>query len=226
MKKMGLESTVHYVHETLPYKYKNPVLRRGDDTSYGVVEPRNNSSKKLSPEKANVNYIEFLSELIEVYKKTKKSMEKKIVIEPHIPEAEFQEELLRGRYLIRRLDEILDGREKVPPTTMHILLYCLATATLSDTYSKYIYLRKEEAPLTPKQTGKIIKGRVTKMPRLFEPKNHQQALSMGFYGQQCEECGWWRTERKLNPNVDKFQLYCFYCRQWSKVKTMKIEVKT
>jgi len=226
MRSLNLESAIPYVHEALPYKYKNPSMmsRAGED--YGSeVHPRLDGSTEIKPFEANKNYITIVDNTIDVFKQLKKALEKKMVIEPHIPKDEWAEFQLRWTYAINRLREILDGREKVPPTTMHLLIYAKSQATLSDTYSHYVRFRKEEAELTPKQSGKILKGRVKKMTLLFEPKNQREALSSGFYGQQCEECGSYRTERKYNSNVDKFRLYCYSCFEWTKVKTERIKVR-
>jgi len=222
MEEMGLGRTVHWVHEVLPYKYKNPAMIRGEPDPNWVVEPRKDSS---NPKIANQDLISLITDTISIFKQTRKALEKKEIIQPHIPELEFLEFQVRWKYAMERLQEILDGREKVPPTTMHIMMYCIAFYTSSNIYSNYVRLRKEEAELTPKQTGKIIKGHVSKYPLLNEPKNKHEAQSSGFYGQQCEECGTWRTDRRYNSNKDKFLLLCFRKGHWTKVKTEKIKVK-
>lgn len=222
MKDMGLERSVHWVHETLPYKYKNPAMIRGEVDPNWVVQPRKDSS---NPKILNQNLISMIENTILIFKQARKALEKKEIIEPHIPELEFLQLQVQWKYTMERLQEILDGREKVPPSTMHIMMFCIAHYTSSNIYSNYVRFRKEEAQLTPKQTGKIIKGLVKKMPWLYEPKNRQEAMSNGFYGQQCPECGTWRTDRRYNSNKDKFLLFCFRNAHWTRVKTEKIKVK-
>jgi hypothetical protein len=225
MEDMGLGMNVHYVHETLPYKYKNPAFMRGDKAKLlkiGVAQQPKISSK---PKEANAELLDMVKDTILIFKQAKKALEKKEIIQPHIPELEFLEFQVRWKYAMDRLQDILDGREKVPPTTMHLMMFCIAHYTSSNIYSNYVRFRKEEAELTPKQTGKIIKGHVSKMPWLFEPKNRQEAMSNGFYGQQCSECGTWRTDRVYNANRDKFLLLCFRKGHWTRLKTEKIKVK-
>jgi len=230
LREIDMENSFSYVHETLPFKYKRPQdisLEQGE-LSLSDAEHRFDDINKLDPKKANKDYLGLIKRTIKVLQNTQKALERKkkpVIIQPYIPRKEFVEYATKWSYAIKRLRQVIDGREKVPPTTMHILLYCLAYATLSDTYAKFILYRKEEAKLTPKQCGKIIKGRVTKMTLLYDPKTSGQALSMGYSGQQCEECGWYRTERKLNPDVDKFRLFCYSCGSWTRLKTRKIMVR-
>lgn len=229
LKEIGLESALPYVHEVLPYKYKRPydIAIEEEELLLNEDEPR--IEKNSDPKKLNKNLIKLLDRTIKVLTNSKKSLERRkpkpIYIEPHIPRREFIEYSTKWKYAISRLKQVLDGREKVPPTTMHMLIYCLAHATLSDTYAKFILYRKEEAKLTPKQCGKIIKGRVSKMSLLYEPKSSGKAMSMGYSGMICDECGSYRTERKYNSNVDKHRLYCYSCGEWTKLKTEMIKVR-
>jgi len=222
--------SLYYVNEVLAYKFKQMkyTLSEFDYTEQASVNLGLDSSENYT--ELNKEYIEIISRTIRVFQDAKKALEEKMTIQPHIPKNEWHEFVVRWKYSIDKLDEILDGREKVPPTTMHIMLYCVAHYTQSNIYSHYVRFRKEEAELTPKQTGKIVKGHVSKMTILFEPKNQHEALSAGFYGQQCMECpqpriGSWRTDRRYNSNTDRFQLFCFACGTWSKLRTERIRIK-
>jgi len=224
LREAGMTSAIFYVRESLDYKYKL-VTNVGKDNldeyeSMNEDDPRSDSSFDYSIQ--NKNYIQIISDTIDVLKEFKRALEKKMEIEPHIPRVEWDEYALRMNYSLARLSQILDGREKVPPTTMHLLVYAKAQATLSDAYSHYVRFRTEEAELTPKQSGKILKQHVSKTDLLYEPLTKHQAKSAGFIGQQCMVCGSWRTERRYNPNSDIFMLYCFARQEWSKFIPDKI----
>jgi len=227
LKAMSEDSSMVYVNEVLAFKYKQIQYTIPDfDYEEQASESRSlDSSSEPDYTELNKDYIDVISKTITVFQEAKKALEKKMTIQPHIPKQEWDEFKLRWEYGIKRLDEVLDGREKVPPTTMHIMLYCVAHYTQSNIYSHYVRFRAAEAELTPKQTGKIIKGHVSKMTLLFEPKSPQEALSNGFYGQQCGECGSYRTDNKYNSNNNTFQLFCFACSAWCKLKTERIKIR-
>jgi len=224
-----MESAIHWARHSLDHKFKNLKYDYQMEEDMIIEGGRHDHIDSSDYRIVNEEYIGIIQNSIKVLQEFQEALEKEMPIQSYIPAPEWGEYKLRMNYSIDRLHQILDGREKVPPTTMHLLVYAKMQATLSDAYSHYVRYRKEEAELTPKQTGKILKGHVSKIALLYEPKSEQEALSAGFYGQQCEKCDSWRTEKKVNTNNNNWMLYCYSNHkpdqpQWSNLKTKIIQI--
>jgi len=101
----------------------------------------------------------------------------------------------------------------------HMLFYALSEATLNNAYSNYVRFIREFASITAKQSGKILRGHVTKLLLLYEPKNQNEAIYNGFYGKQCDDCGTWRVEYKFNSDKNCFMLFCYAKGHWNQPTT-------
>ena len=108
-----------------------------------------------------------------------------------------------------------------------MLFFALSESTLNYAYSNYVRFIRDFASITAKQSGKILRGHVTKMLLLYEPKNQDEAIYNGFYGTICERCeGFdtpsWRVQYKYNSDASRFMLYCFRCGKWHEAKTQAL----
>lgn len=228
LKGMGLENAVWYVNDVLPFKYKNAdhshTDRRDEPSENGSEDAENLLAADCK--KANTNYISFLKRTIETFKTVIHQLERNIVLEPQIPEKEMEEYFIHWDHYLQRMNEVLDGRDKVLTSTQHLLIYHLAQTTLNNTFANYVLHVRELASLTSKQAGKILRGYVPKMQALYEPKNRTEAIDSGFYGLQCGECGSWRMAVKWIAEKHDNLLHCFACDYNQKPITLKLPQRT
>lgn len=226
LKSLGMDSAVSWAYEVLPFKYKNKdmMLNTSDDLETRSVEPFEDSSKKKAQfcQKVNADYIEHLLSTAKTLQHFAKQLSTNVELQNVIPEEEMGEYFQRWDHTLERARQILDGRDKVLPSTQHILIYCLASSTLNYTYANYVKRVREMASLTAKQSGKILKGHVSKMQLLYEPKSQDEAIDSGFYGIQCGECGSWRTGIKWIAAKNDNLLNCYRCGHTQKPKTLKL----
>jgi len=226
LKQNDLTHALPYVHEVLPFKFKKDTrpISIFEDYKDQEILISNSSATLLADDvkKTNINYCLRLERTIKILQSLKHSLETDTLYETEIPEKELEEFLLRWDGSIDRCSEILDGRHQVMPSTQHMLFYALSVSTLNYTYSTYVRFIRDFERMTPKQSGKILRGHVTKMELLYEPKNRQEARHAGFYGVECETCGSWRQEHRFNSNSNKFELYCYKGMHWNRIVTEKL----
>jgi len=219
---------IPYVNEILPFKFKdskymsNQFFEYEDEGSEILAYDSSKNLLQYDVKKTNINYCLRLDRTIKILQSLKHSLETDTLYETEIPEKELEEFLLRWDGSIDRCSEILDGRHQVMPSTQHILFYALSVSTLNYTYSTYVRFIRDFERMTPKQSGKILRGHVTKMELLYEPKNRQEARHAGFYGVQCETCGSYRQEYRFDSNSNKFMLYCYKGMHWNDVISEKL----
>ena len=230
LRSAGMNSAIFYVHDVLDYKYKNSNMNRsveGQSTEFSEDEPHKNSSIENTSE-LNKNYIKLLDRTIAELIKDSEKLKKGTIIEPEIPPKEAEQFFLTWNHFLLRHREAWDGREKVLSTNQYIMGYCLSAFSLNHAYTKYLKYAKEKLTLTPKQAGKLLRLQVKKVQEIFNPKNMEEALDLGFYGQQCDKCGSWRTVRKSQTISEPDQLYCYAEHDknqgdsWTPLRTMKI----
>lgn len=225
-----MDSAVHYVHEVLDYKYKNPI--KSENARVG--EPRENSSEEaesllsFEAKQSNQTLIQFLTNTVEALKNNIARLKSDIFLESKIPEIEQEELYLNWAHILKRHQEAFDGREKCLSSHQHLMMYALAQFSLNHAYIEYVKYAKEDTKLTEKQASKMARLQTNKVDNLFNPKNFLEAKELGFYGVQCSVCGNWRTEMRWNPEAKNNMLYCFAIHedktksQWSQLKTMKM----
>jgi len=223
-----LQHALPYVNEVLPFKFKDttntPYAFREEEELRSEILTLNSSKDLLADDvkKTNINYCLRLERTIKLLQSLKHALETDTLYETEIPEKELEEFLLRWDGAISRCSEILDGRHQVMPSTQHMLFYALSVSTLNYTYSTYVRFIRDFERMTPKQSGKILRGHVTKMELLYEPKTRQEARHAGFYGVRCETCGSWRQEYRFDSNSNRFMLYCYSGMHWNDVISEKL----
>jgi len=234
----GMESAVHWVRHALDFKYKRAYSSmEGDSTgeTQNGREDRLDSSILLQDEAvlSNKLLISFYKRTVIELGKAMARLSKDIILEPKIPANELEQMMLIWDNMLQKHREAWDGREKVLSTQQYIMGYCLANYSLNHSYSKYLLYQEKKLTLTPKQAGKLEKLQVKKVQEIFDPKSFEEAMDLGFYGQQCEKCGSWRTERRYNNDKgeQKDQLYCFAehakdITPWGILRTMRLNEVT
>lgn len=230
LKEMKLDRARAWAWEVLPHKYKNlSKIHNEDEDLVSSVQPSEISSKDLAYkcQQANKGYIRRLDKTIDILKKVKHNLETRTIFVPKLDQRELGEFYLIWDHSTKRLEEILDGREKVLPSQQHILFFCLAEATKTFTFSQYVRHIRDLANLTPKQAGKILRGYIKHVQDLYNPKTRMEACEVGYYGIECDECGSWRVEYKYNSDSQNYELFCHACKTWhQKVPTEKLLIKT
>ena len=219
-----------YVNEILPFKFKDttntPYAFREEEELRSEILTLDSSESEDAKillaqdcKKINANYISRVERTVKILNEVKKCLETDTVLEPEIPEVELEEYFVRWDGALNRTQEVLDGRQQVLPSTQHMLFYALSEATLNNAYSNYVRFIREFASITAKQSGKILRGHVTKLLLLYEPKNKNEAIYNGFYGTQCDDCGTWRVELKFNSDKNCFMLFCYAKGHWNEART-------
>lgn len=198
---MKADEAVSWANKVLPNKYKDPKYIHISDDTVRRIESSDNSSK-LKPsqiKKINSLYLSRLNHTIANLMKWRRLLETEVPLLLNVDETELEEMIINWSQLNNMVEEIFDNRDKVPLSTQHFLFYANSQTTLSDTYSKYVLLVKDYAKgITPKQVGKILRGEVTNIVQLFDPKTRAEAIASGYYGQKCPECNSFRTIIKFH----------------------------
>jgi ribosomal protein S27AE len=218
LKDMGLNSAIHYAFEVLPHVYKNPKYTHSNSQDYTdtrVDQPPDDSSILLAEDCKKLNQLTLtrVSNSITALNEFSKRLRTDTTFEMDVPENKMEELLLRWDAINAHLEESLDKREKITPSTHHLLFYAGATETLSNVYSVYVNYVKDFATVTPKQVGKILKGRTKKIAPLYDPKSKHEAMEIGFYGTQCKECGSFRMAQEGS------KAKCYKCGYLQKANT-------
>ena len=220
LKELGYTNSIEYVRKSLPFKYNDASKDHSEDDELRGTDDRESSSEDFTKE--NRHYIERIAKTIQVLETVKDKLTQRhfmnLIIKTKKDERQTEELLYRWDNAIEQLSDILDGREKVPFAKQALFLYCANLGTLTHIYSQFIVHIRKFAKITPKQVGKILEGKVSRITLLYEPKNRLEALDK-FFGFPCDWCGSWRVVAKKRKKDNVLQLYCFACGAYSDLKT-------
>ena len=207
LKEMHLDNAIHYAYEVLPHVYKDPQNNNYRDEETRHVQPDEISSDLLAEDCKKLNQLTLnrISQTIDTLHEFAKRLKTDLTFEMDVPEEQLEELMIVWDSMNRHLEESLDKREKITPSTHHLLFAAGVTETLANVYSVYVNYCKEFGTVTSKQIGKILKGRTKKIAPLYDPKNNHEAMEMGMYGSQCKECGSYRM------TLDGNKVKCFKC---------------
>jgi len=232
-KKAGMIAAIHWARQSVDSRFKNAEQNRGNqwtDEFASVTEAETSSlaTTLLNAESNNRIYLSFLNRTIDELKKAVNRLSKDVSIEPEIPMNEQEQFFLIWDNWIMKHREAWDGREKVLTTQQYIMAFCLSNFSLNHSYSKYLMYAKERYTLTPKQAGKLKRLQVKRIQDIFDPKSFEEAMELGFRGQQCPKCNSFRTDRRYNSDNNIDELFCFAehkkdISQWSPLKLMKFD---
>ena len=137
LKENNLHHALPYVHEVLPFKFKqvtnigkdSPLLDWYEDKNEEILVRDSSESEDAKIllaqdcKKINANYISRVERTVKILSEVKKCLETNTVLEPEIPEVELEEYFVRWDSALNRTQEVLDGRQQVLPSTQHMLFY-------------------------------------------------------------------------------------------------------
>lgn len=197
----------------------------GDE--FSEQEEEKNVSNETKDSSSNPQFEQENEGLITVIEKdidNKKAIINKLRTEPflsHIPREQIDELLHLYNFSNQNISQEWDGRQDVSERQFHLLV--AATKAADDKVTQlYIQYVKEWEPITGKQYTKLMHGRATLFPALFDPKNKREATEMGFYGMQCK-CGSWRVAP--TPEVgNAFIVRCYACKSEFVPKTEELPI--
>lgn len=229
LRDMGLNRNVSYARHALPDKYKDESQRRAKRLLSDIYEETYmcgcDDREFTREDYAQENYLEIqqAKKDIELAEKYIEKLHKMHLLSK-LDLNEYEQMNITINAARQSLNDAFDERDKVLPSKLHLLMYAYSQGTKSNTFSKYMKYMREIIEITPKQTGKIISGRVNKVDILYDPKDMMEAKHVGFYGKACEECGSFRQDLKYHPDILKSMLYCYACRSWNE-RTVESLVK-
>lgn len=114
-----------------------------------------------------------------------------------------------------------DGRYACPVIMQYMLLQLIIAHSVAGGAEMFL-TQVKKISLTPKQATKYRHGEVMELLPIYDPKNREEAILAGFYGQQCA-CGSWRV--KLDKEAtDDFKLHCFACLATFEPVTLKLPI--
>jgi len=227
LKSTGHDSAISNMYEQLGTKYKSHKQSINDedlDNNKSNSEIGIDNSSKINQvnfEEENSPYMETIDLAIDFLKLQKLKLKTESFLSKLDPDT-FAEENHILRSAIQFGNEVWDNRQSVPTSTQFLLAKTIAAETINHGSGLFLtYLKKYGAAkskisidtldaLTSKQSGKILKGNVRNIIPIFEPKNRDEAIFCGFYGNQCEHCMSFRViEISLTPG--EWNCKCFNC---------------
>jgi len=252
LKALGLKEALNWAGEILPFKYKDTSYQHGNRfLNYSGLEDRigqrgeSSSIEKIDYSAVNISYIEDLEADVIIIKQFIHDLKTNTEFVPKLDQAELEEYYTRKRGIRNKLLSIKDGREKILPHTQHWIFAALTICTQNDIYVKYVLNVRNFAnkvkKITAKQMGKVLRGHVTKMDIMYEPKSIEEAKDNGFTGFQCDYCGNWRVENRYTGDANReecqieeleyieansFAFYCYACGKWMNPKSKKLASKS
>lgn len=135
---------------------------------------------------------------------------------------DVEELFSRNENIVTSCLQVIDERNEVPFNKQFLYFHARTQTTLGATYDLFVTYLRKFSKLTTKQAAKIADGRVSRVLLLFEPKNRQDAMDVGFYGISCEKCGSFRTKPKVDPDTNDDKLFCYGCGTMQELKTIKL----
>lgn len=230
LKEMGLDKAVAYSRQILSYKYKDSSkihaerLLSYEFNEIREVQLREKHNKEELNHRLNQTYIDRLLDDAKLFTDFAKTLEKEIFVEKIDP-YELDEYYTAKDQMLLLIREEMDKRDKVLPEKLHLLLHGYAEGTKNFAFSKYLEYTRDIIKISSKQAVRLLTGRVSKVEKLYDPQNMMEARQIGFRGTPCDECGSFRVDLKYNSDIAENKLFCYECRKWGDVITLKLENK-
>lgn len=112
-----------------------------------------------------------------------------------------------------------DQKIKVPVSTQHLLIHCIATmSSHNDASNEYFKQRMNNYSITRKQILRYKKSAIRGIPPLFKPQNRDQAMMWNYLGVKCQ-CKSWRV---IEYDSFNFKSICLDC---DVIKTYELPIK-
>jgi hypothetical protein len=230
LKSIGAPHIISYARGILSDKYKDPSKihkERLFEHEINEIRDAQRREKVKSDElhyKLNQRYRDLLiqdSKLFLLLAKKLETAEFVNKIDPYLLDQHFT----AWKQGSKNITQMLDDRSSVMPEKLHMLVYGYMQGTKSHAFSEYVKILLHTITITPKQTVRLLTGRVTKVESLYEPENQFEARHKGFHGEPCDECGSWRVDVKYNTDKNRNQSFCYSCKEWSEVKVGELMEK-
>lgn len=171
----------------------------------------------------NSELVEFLAKM----EKTIKRMQEKcktltdndgnpLEIKEQIPKASYDTIIGELHEVNNIIDDENDDKSKVPQRLHHLFKTILQqqsgmfAVAKSFAYSRLYLLDHVHAWLTKKQANKFKLGVEPNQLPMYKPRTTDQALFMGFFGQQCNKCKSYRVRETVEEGLNS-KLYCIDC---------------
>lgn len=222
LKSMGLNEITEYVRKVFPAKWKDQTKDHSENNDDNRVTDYRENSSNRDFKKENLSYTSRLRETAKLLQTAADKIDSQEFLKKL---SKYELKAIEEFYLkwdnsLAGLREVMDGREKVPASKQFIFYYCAAQGNTGHVYSMFVQHLRKFAKLTPKQSGKIIEGKVKLVQLLYEPKDRMEALEDGFYGFPCDDCGSWRTKAKMMDEGRR--MTCFKCGATNLLKTERL----
>ena len=236
---LGIKFSSTTLYEGLPTRYKShkPNENEDDDSRDG------NENGSINTEEENKSYIEIIDSQIELLKSfNTKLLHSHFLSKFEAKELlQIKESFCNMKAIISITNDLLDDRQSVPLQLQHLLIQ--ANIAQMDNFTGGLYVSKvkewganrykeakekfkklaeigkditnKKETMTAKQLNKIVERKVRKVLDVLNPKNRDEAISIGFYGVKCPntECGSYRVERTIDNKTFKMKNHCYNCDQ-------------
>ena len=223
LRELGAPNAVSYVRKSLSNKYKdNSKIHSESLLRYELEQMRENHSReKLKREewfgRQNKRYIDNLISSANTILLVAKKLETKEFVGKLDPDV-LDEHFTAWEQSNKLLKQMIDDRASVMPEKLHMLIYGFLQGTKSHAFAEYVKILLKTITITPKQTVRLLTGRVTQIESLYEPTNQFEARHAGFSGRVCDECGSWRLDKKYDTDHNRDRLFCYACKEWSDIQ--------
>lgn len=230
LRDIGAEKAIPYARQVLSFKYKDDTKIHSESLlSYELDKIRDDQLREKLNNKAlwhkqNGRYIGHLVDDAKMLLQLAKKLETTEFVNKIDPDV-LDEHFTAKKQSRKNIKEMMDNRTSVMPEKLHMLIHGFIEGTKSHAYSEYVKILLETITITPKQTVRLLTGRVTKIESLYEPKNLMEARHAGFYGGVCDECGSYRVDIRYNTDKHMDKLFCFACKEWSDIVTASLMEK-
>lgn len=208
------------VYDVLPAKFKHHVKPQEEDINETKFydDCNNNSSGE------DVNYSAENAILLNISKNLRSSLDnldellESTSIQPNCEKVFLDEVIKMTSAVSQKAKFCTDGREKLSKLD-HVLALELATScTLNSIYDTLTAHKMQQATITSKQMGKIVTLKIKDAYTTLCPTTEQQAISQGWSGIACEECGMFRVTREYYSHSQSFMDHCVTCDNWQKMR--------
>ena len=232
---LGIKFSSTTLYEGLAQRYKLHTDNLDEDEN----DSRDgNETSSLNTEEENKTYIDIVDSQIELLKSFKMKL-----LHSHFlskfEERELDESFCNMKATISITNDLLDDRQSVPLQLQHLLIQANIAQMNNFTGGLYVSkvkewganrykeakekfkklanigkdITKKKETMTAKQLNKIIERRVRKVLDVLNPKNRDEAISIGMYGIKCPntECGSYRVERTIDNKTFKMKNHCYAC---------------
>ena len=213
---MNLDSAIHHMYHTLPAKYKRHSVYTSEDEIEQSLLLKSTQTSSGEP----INYTKENATLIKINKKIRDSLDaldellETNNIETNCEKKYLTEVIKMAEVVSEKAKFCSDGREKMSRLDHVLALDLSATCTLNSIYTTLTAQKMNQSSMTSKQMGKIVTLKIKDAYITLRPTNEQQAISQGWTGITCDECGEFRVTRDYSSNTQAFMDHCVTCDHW------------